>query len=711
MAKKAKALFSGLLAAAMAFIAAVPVSAAPSDDLLDGNGIDFVAWSNEENVGNAFDGDNDTYWSPEDGQAAKLEIRFPETKTISRIVIDFDALGQTEGDLDVMIRASVYIDGTYNAGERQDIRALRTEFTEEEKESGQIEILLEPEQGTVLMLVFANKPVTIEDLCAQLGLTEPEITQLKSAVLALLAELEENPDASAAVPALIQSLRENRGLLDSLTTLLALIEADAEAGPALDSLLENLSAETPDADALNAALETLTAFLEENEAAAAAMAPLTAFLNDNSESLGALLSFGLTSENFANVLKLAQPLLAAVGEDPTVLSKFINDRLNGFYTEDRPPVVKINNISVYDDPNVELPAEPNYLPGMNKDDLADVLADARERVAATEDLYYPSSVGLFNLVTWLADAAIVNPYVEPTDLVLLALAMEMAEDFILEERPPALDIEEANNLALLEGTQYVHSTESSGNTADKAFDGDMSTRWGSGKWDSDGYVQVKFPTAVAFDTVKINWENNTTMQYEIQISDDGSKWTSIHQGTMTTIMDGTLVDLGQQYTAQYVRIAIPGDCEWAGIYEAGIYNYEGGGLKATLDAAVQAAKAEYTDAVLADYTQATVDAYKAALRNAEDAIADTEISQNDVLRQLRELEDAIGDLQKANPTDPDPTDPDPTDPDPTDPDPTDPDPATPSVPGTGVSAIWGGVLLLAVLAGIGILASRKRQIS
>ncbi|MEQ6028136.1 discoidin domain-containing protein [Streptomyces salinarius] len=97
--------------------------------------------------------------------------------------------------------------------------------------------------------------------------------------------------------------------------------------------------------------------------------------------------------------------------------------------------------------------------------------------------------------------------------------------------------------------------------ADRATDGDPSTRWSSA-YEDDQWIRVDLETRQSFDRVDLVWEQAYAATYDVQVSDDGESWTD------ATHVDNTVVpllfnrgdasprthDVGTR-TARFVRIA------------------------------------------------------------------------------------------------------------------------------------------------------------
>lgn len=105
------------------------------------------------------------------------------------------------------------------------------------------------------------------------------------------------------------------------------------------------------------------------------------------------------------------------------------------------------------------------------------------------------------------------------------------------------------------------SSSSGNNTADKAVDGDTSTRWESDSTD-DEYFQVDLGAIYAVNTVIINWEAAYASEYTIEVSKDGKDWTTVaSQYGLAGIVETTF----SAVDARYVRMS--------GVSRATAYGY------------------------------------------------------------------------------------------------------------------------------------------
>ncbi|MWC30984.1 hypothetical protein GON22_23115 [Paenibacillus sp. MMS18-CY102] len=75
--------------------------------------------------------------------------------------------------------------------------------------------------------------------------------------------------------------------------------------------------------------------------------------------------------------------------------------------------------------------------------------------------------------------------------------------------------------------------------ASKAFDGDYTTRWSSESWDPQ-WISVDLGSVHNIGTVILNWESAFGKSYDIEVSNDGTNWTTVYrqlygQGGVETI--------------------------------------------------------------------------------------------------------------------------------------------------------------------------------
>ena len=94
------------------------------------------------------------------------------------------------------------------------------------------------------------------------------------------------------------------------------------------------------------------------------------------------------------------------------------------------------------------------------------------------------------------------------------------------------------------------SVEAAGFEAARAVDGNATTRWSSTFADNQ-WLAVDLGSSVAVSRVVLRWEAAYARSYRIEISNDGSNWTSIYT---TTLGDGGVDDLGVSGSGRHVRV-------------------------------------------------------------------------------------------------------------------------------------------------------------
>lgn len=94
------------------------------------------------------------------------------------------------------------------------------------------------------------------------------------------------------------------------------------------------------------------------------------------------------------------------------------------------------------------------------------------------------------------------------------------------------------------------STESAGTPASAAVDGNTGTRWGSAFSDPQ-WLQVDLGATASISQVVLNWESAYARAYQIQVSSDGTNWSSIY---FTTTGAGGTETLNISGTGRYVRM-------------------------------------------------------------------------------------------------------------------------------------------------------------
>jgi hypothetical protein len=72
------------------------------------------------------------------------------------------------------------------------------------------------------------------------------------------------------------------------------------------------------------------------------------------------------------------------------------------------------------------------------------------------------------------------------------------------------------------------STERGENSAEKAFDGDRSTRWESIHGIDKSWIMFELKPNKIIETMKIYWETAAAAEYDIEFSDDKKQWTTAY---------------------------------------------------------------------------------------------------------------------------------------------------------------------------------------
>lgn len=128
-----------------------------------------------------------------------------------------------------------------------------------------------------------------------------------------------------------------------------------------------------------------------------------------------------------------------------------------------------------------------------------------------------------------------------------------------------------NYVNLAKGKEATCSSFSDGNTAGRAVDGDLETRWGSG-FTHNEWFQVDLGKEETFRIIKIDWESSYGVHYDIQVSNDGENWTTVY--TEESGNGGTDYIVLEPTTARYVRMqGYQAAAEWGySIYEFAVYD-------------------------------------------------------------------------------------------------------------------------------------------
>ncbi|WP_081844314.1 discoidin domain-containing protein [Cellulomonas sp. URHE0023] len=99
-------------------------------------------------------------------------------------------------------------------------------------------------------------------------------------------------------------------------------------------------------------------------------------------------------------------------------------------------------------------------------------------------------------------------------------------------------------------TTTASSSESAGTAPSAATDGNTGTRWSSSFADNQ-WIQVDLGSTQSFTEIDLTWEAAYASAYTIQVSDNGSTWTTVRNGTATSAAKQALAING---SGRYVRL-------------------------------------------------------------------------------------------------------------------------------------------------------------
>jgi hypothetical protein len=100
------------------------------------------------------------------------------------------------------------------------------------------------------------------------------------------------------------------------------------------------------------------------------------------------------------------------------------------------------------------------------------------------------------------------------------------------------------------------SIEKAGFESAKAVDGNATTRWSSA-WNVDPqWIRIDLGAAYPVNRVKLTWENSNAKNYQLQLSNDGTTFIAMTNGTKTNMPAGARVDdcTALSGTGRYLRV-------------------------------------------------------------------------------------------------------------------------------------------------------------
>ncbi|HLG77828.1 MAG TPA: discoidin domain-containing protein, partial [Ktedonobacteraceae bacterium] len=122
------------------------------------------------------------------------------------------------------------------------------------------------------------------------------------------------------------------------------------------------------------------------------------------------------------------------------------------------------------------------------------------------------------------------------------------------------------------GWQVSASSSSDSDVPANAIDGDPGTRWSTGASQTNGqWFQIDLGSTQSFNKIVLdatNSSNDYPASYEVDVSNDGSNWSSVATGNGSTV---TTITFGTQ-SARYIKIVQTGSSSWWwSIHELNVY--------------------------------------------------------------------------------------------------------------------------------------------
>lgn len=153
------------------------------------------------------------------------------------------------------------------------------------------------------------------------------------------------------------------------------------------------------------------------------------------------------------------------------------------------------------------------------------------------------------------------------------------------------------------------------------------------------WIYVDLEADYDISKVVLNWEGNGAKEYKVQISNDGQNWTDISH---ITDGKGGIDELTyKNTTGRYVRML---GIEPGGIYGYSLWEFEVYGT--TLKSKLQEIYKKYKDLDISSYTPNSIARYQEALNNAVKVYNDDDVTSEDILKAIDQLEDSVKGLTK-----------------------------------------------------------------
>ena len=223
---------------------------------------------------------------------------------------------------------------------------------------------------------------------------------------------------------------------------------------------------------------------------------------------------------------------------------------------------------------------------------------------------------------------------------------EVYGESVLEPENPNVNL--ALNKSSNASSEYVDSKDGNktyesslafdGKGTNEIVDGKQS-RWVSNRKSNDEWIYVDLQDIYNISKVILNWEGSGAKKYKVQVSNDGQVWTDISD---INDGDGGLDELSyKDVTGRYVRML---GIEVGSDYGYSLWEFEVYGT--TLKSKLQEIYKKYKDLDISSYTPNSIARYQEALNNAVKVYNDDDVTSEDILKAIDQLEDSVKGLTK-----------------------------------------------------------------
>ena len=223
---------------------------------------------------------------------------------------------------------------------------------------------------------------------------------------------------------------------------------------------------------------------------------------------------------------------------------------------------------------------------------------------------------------------------------------EVYGEAVLEPENPNVNL--ALNKSSNASSEYVDSKDGNktyesslafdGKGTNEIVDGKQS-RWVSNRKSNDEWIYVDLKDIYNISKVILNWEGSGAKKYKVQVSNDGQVWTDISD---INDGDGGLDELSyKDVTGRYVRML---GIEVGSDYGYSLWEFEVYGT--TLKSKLQEIYKKYKDLDISSYTPNSIARYQEALNNAVKVYNDDDVTSEDILKAIDQLEDSVKGLTK-----------------------------------------------------------------